>query len=179
MNNKPTSSRWQKLASSQSVGKKKHKRCNGKSHTESRSKAGQLSHMQLNAQGGQLHPALLPPCNKTIGWEGGKVKCAAWNTLVSGHTKLPTLPSIFLTVFYWLKNPHEIAALHNYTYKWAHSRPRIKRENKFQWLPDKVSGTNWMVPDTGHFVPDIKLQGCYIFIDFSSWRCHICICMTL
>ena len=34
----------------------------------------------------------------------------------------------------------------------------VKPENKFQWLPDKVSGTNWMVPDTGHFVSDIKLQ---------------------
>ena len=29
---------------------------------------------------------------------------------------------------------------------------------KFQWLTDKVSGTNWMVPDAGCFVPDIKLQ---------------------
>ena len=29
---------------------------------------------------------------------------------------------------------------------------------KFQWLPDKVSGTNRMVPDAGCFVPDIKLQ---------------------
>ena len=27
---------------------------------------------------------------------------------------------------------------------------------KFQWLPDKVSGTNRMVPDTGYFVPDIE-----------------------
>ena len=33
-----------------------------------------------------------------------------------------------------------------------------KPENKFQWFPDKVSGTSRMVPDTDHFVPDIKLQ---------------------
>ena len=45
-----------------------------------------------------------------------------------------------------------------------------KPENKFQWLADKVSGTNRMVADTGYFVPNIKLQCsqcCYIFIDSS------------
>ena len=32
----------------------------------------------------------------------------------------------------------------------------IKPENKYPRVPDILSGTNWLVPDTGHFVPDIK-----------------------
>ena len=31
-----------------------------------------------------------------------------------------------------------------------------KPENKYPRVPDILSGTNWLVPDTGHFVPDIK-----------------------